>query len=144
MGFTLAQAMQMKETRMASPLSWIRVKLVFLQRLLIIRCIICELLGFLVEFSYHYRISKEICIVLLVSITVSDNTLIEVFHLILGFSFRLFRISIRYICSAETIHFHFPSQTVFFTQPRFIPLYISSSFDITYRFLIYCMMQRER
>ena len=62
------------------------MKLVFLQGLLIIRCIICELLGFLVEFSYHYRISKEICIVLLVSITVSDNTLIEVFHLILGFS----------------------------------------------------------
>ena len=136
--------MQMKGIRIASLLSWIRVKLVFLQRLLIIRCIICELLSFLLEFSYHYRISKEICIVLLVSITVSDNTLIEVFHLILGFSFRLFRISIRYICSAETIHFHFPSQTVFFTQPRFIPLYISSSFDITYRFLIYCMMQRER
>ena len=144
MDFTLAHAMQMKGIRMAGLLSWIRVKLVFLQRLLIIRCIICELLGFLVQFSYHYRISKEICIVLLVSITVSDNTVIEVFRVILGFFFRLCRMSIRHICNAETIHFRFPSQTVFFTQPRSILLYISSSFDITYRFLIYCMMQRER
>ena len=136
--------MQLKGTGMASLLSGIRLKLVFLQRLLIIKCIICELFGFPVEFSYHYRISKEICIVLLVSITVSDNTLIEVFPLILGFPFRFCRMSIRHICNAETIHFRFPSQTVFFTQPRFIQLYISSPFDITYRFLTYCMMQRER
>ena len=140
----MVHATQMKGMGIASLLSRIRVKLVFLQRLLIIRCIICEFVIFLVDSSYLCRISKEICLFLLVSITVSDNTLIEVFHLIPWFSLRLCRISIRHTCNAKTTHFHSPNPTVFSTQPRFIQLYIFPNIDLTHRYLISCMMQRER
>ena len=51
-------------------------------RLLIIKCIICNDYHFL-TFRYVYPISQEISMFILVSITVSDSTLIDVFDSIL-------------------------------------------------------------